>query len=128
MDYALLKSVHMACALLSGTGFVIRGLVALADPLRLKQFRIARVLPHLVDTALLASALAMVFQWSGGFAQAGWLHAKILLLLAYIGLGAQALSPRRSRAARAMAFVLACGCFALIVVSALTKTPLGIGG
>jgi len=127
MDYALLKSVHMTCAGLSGAGFLLRSMVALRDPDRLRRSRLARSLPHLVDTVLLVSALAMVFQWPGGFAQAGWLHTKIALLVAYIGLGAVALSPRRPRSLRIPAFALACACFGLIVASAITKTPLGLG-
>ena len=128
MDYALLKSVHITCAVLSGAGFLARAAVALRHPLLLRRWRAARVLPHAIHTLLLVTAVSMVFQWSGGFAEAGWLHAKIALLLLYIGLGTQALSPRRSPQARAIALLLACACFALIVASALTKTPFGLTG
>lgn len=126
MDYALLKSVHVGCALLSITGFIFRAALSLKDPARLQRFPLARILPHVVDTVLLAAAVGMLLRWPGGFWQAGWLHAKILLLLAYVFFGARALSARRTRPARIRALVLALTAFSLIVVSALTKAPLGL--
>lgn len=126
MDYALLKSIHVGCALLSIAGFIFRAALLRHDPARLQRFPLARILPHVVDTVLLAAAVGMLLQWPDGFWQAGWLHAKILLLLAYIFFGARALSARRAPSSRARAMALALAAFTLIVVSALTKTPLGL--
>ena len=55
MDYLSLKHFHMACAAASGCLFLLRGAWMLrASPLL--QQRWVKILPHLVDTALLASA------------------------------------------------------------------------
>jgi hypothetical protein len=68
-----------------------RQVAALQQPL-------VRVLPHIVDTVLLASAIAMaVISAQYPFA-AGWLTAKLIGLLIYIGCGTMALKRGRSQA------------------------------
>jgi uncharacterized membrane protein SirB2 len=124
MEYLLLRQVHVACAFLSIAGFALRGVLMLRGS-TLLQSRIARVAPHVVDTLLLASALALA--WLSGqypFAQA-WLTAKLLALIAYILLGTVALKRGRSKAVRAAAFALALGTVLYIVSVALTRDPYG---
>ena len=125
MLYLTLKAVHVGCAVLSISGFALRGILMLADsPLLAARF--ARVAPHVVDTVLLASALwlaALIGQYP--FVQ-GWLTAKVLALIAYIVLGTVALKRARGKAARAIAFALALGTAAYIVSVALTRDPLGV--
>lgn len=121
--YLALKHLHLTCVALSGLGFCLRGAWMLAESPRLKQ-RLPRVLPHLIDTLLLASALSMA--WLSGqypFVQ-GWLTAKFFGLLAYIGFGIMALKRGRTRALRARYFVLALTSYAYIVSVALTRSPL----
>ena len=124
MLYLTLKAVHVACAILSISGFALRGILMLADsPLLAARF--ARVAPHVVDTVLLASALwlsALIGQYP--FVQ-GWLTAKVLALIAYIVLGTVALKRARSKAARTVAFALALCAAAYIVSVALTRDTLG---
>ena len=124
MQYLTLKWIHIACAVLSISGFTLRGILMLLDsPLLTTRF--ARVAPHVVDTVLLASALwlaALIGQYP--FVE-GWLTAKVLALIAYIALGAVALKRARGKAARAAAFALALGAAAYIVSVALTRDPLG---
>lgn len=81
-----LSFIHMFCAYLSGAGFLIRGMLALVEHPVL-QHRVTKVLPHVVDTVLLASALGMVFSWSISVQYNTWIMAKLLALLAYIGFG-----------------------------------------
>jgi uncharacterized membrane protein SirB2 len=124
MAYLLLKQLHVACAILSVIGFAIRGALMLRDSPLLAS-RLARIAPHVVDTVLLASAIALA--WLGGqypFAQS-WLTAKVLALVVYIGLGTLALKRGRSKAARATAFALALATVLYIVSVALTRNPLG---
>lgn len=123
MSYLALKHLHVTCVVLSGLGFCLRGWWMASGSPRL-QARLTRVLPHLIDTTLLGSALAMA--WMSGqypFVQ-GWLTAKVLGLLAYILLGAMALKRARTRAARLRFFVLALAAYAYIVGVALTRNPL----
>jgi len=123
MSYLLLKQLHVACAFISIVGFALRGALMLRDsPLLRSAF--ARIAPHIVDTALLASAIGLA--WMSGqypFAQ-GWLTAKLLALLVYIGLGTVALKRGRSKRMRACTFVLALVTACYIISVALTRDPL----
>jgi len=122
--YLALKHFHITCVVLSGTGFALRGAWALAGS-PLARARLARVLPHVVDSCLLLSAIGLA--WMAGqypFVH-GWLTAKIVGLLAYIGLGMLALKPGRPLALRGAAFVAALATFSWIVSVALSKSPLG---
>ena len=58
MDYLSLKHVHMGCAAASGALFLLRGAWMLRASPALQQ-RWVKILPHLIDTALLASAIAL---------------------------------------------------------------------
>jgi uncharacterized membrane protein SirB2 len=125
MVYVLLKGVHAGSAALSIAGFVVRGVLMLRDSPWL-QSRLARVAPHVVDTVLLGSAIALA--WLSGqypFAQS-WLTAKVLGLLAYIALGTIALKRGRGRPVRAAAFVLALAAVTYVVSVAFTRNPLGL--
>lgn len=123
MIYLALKHLHVTCVVLSGLGFCLRGWWMLRDSPTLQQ-RLVRILPHVVDTLLLGSALSMAFL-SGQypFVQ-GWLTAKLGGLLAYIVLGAMALKRGRTKAIRARYFVLALLAYGYIVSVALSRNPL----
>ena len=101
--YLALKHFHITCVVLSGVGFALRGGWALAGS-PLARARLTRVLPHVVDSCLLLSAIGLA--WMAGqypFVH-GWLTAKIVGLLAYIGLGMLALKPGRPLALRGVKF------------------------
>ena len=122
MSYLALKHLHVTCVVLSGLGFALRGWWMLNDSPWLKA-RLAKVVPHVVDTVLLGSALAMA--WQSGqypFAQ-GWLTAKFFGLLAYIACGTMALKRARTKGRRVLFLVLALLAYAYIVSVALTRNP-----
>jgi uncharacterized membrane protein SirB2 len=123
MDYFTLKHFHMGCAALSGSLFLLRGSSMLGGSARLQQ-RWVKIAPHVVDTLLLASAVALAI-WSGQypFAQS-WLGAKVVALVFYIVLGSIALKRGRSKAVRTSAFIAALAVFAYIGAVAVTKNPL----
>ena len=123
MEYRTLLAVHISCVVLSGSGFVLRGVWMLADAERGKA-RWVRVLPHVIDTLLLASAIGLALTIHQYPLVHGWLTAKVVGLLAYIVLGSIALKRGRTRAIRTVAFAAALLCFAYIVSVALTKSPL----
>ena len=123
MSYLALKHLHVTCVVLSGLGFALRGWWMLNDSPLLKA-RLARVVPHVVDTVLLGSALLMAWQSSQyPFAQ-GWLTAKFFGLLAYIVCGTMALKRARTKGRRVVFLVLALLAYAYIVGVALTRNPL----
>jgi len=120
MNYLAIKHIHITFAALSGGFFLLRGLWMLAGS-PLLQRRWVKVVPHVVDTLLLTSALVMVF-WSGQypFVQP-WLTAKVLALVAYIVLGTVALKRGKTQGVRAFALLAALAVFAYIVAVALTR-------
>ncbi|MES2300439.1 MAG: SirB2 family protein [Pseudomonadota bacterium] len=120
MDYFALKHLHMSFAATSGMLFLLRGCWMLQESPMLNR-RIVRVLPHIVDTGLLATAITLAL-WSGQTPWGQpWLGAKVLALFVYIGLGTVALKRGRTRAVRIAAFAGALATFAYIVGVALTK-------
>lgn len=123
MSYLALKHLHVTCVVLSGLGFCLRGGWMLCEsPLR--QHRLTRIVPHIVDSLLLGSALSMA--WLSGqypFVN-GWLTAKLCGLIAYIVLGMMALKRGRTKAIRTRYFGLALLAYAYIVSVALTRNPL----
>jgi uncharacterized membrane protein SirB2 len=123
--YAALRQLHRACAVLSIAGFALRWAAGLAGQAWVRQ-RAARTLPHVVDTVLLGSALALAV--GAGFtpANAPWLVTKVVLLLVYIGLGLLALSPRRPRGLRVAAGAAALLVAGHIVAVAFVKHSAGL--
>jgi len=118
--YGVVKSVHIACVALSGAGFVLRGAWMMRGSPMLAR-RWVRVLPHVVDTALLASAVALTLNTGQYPLAQDWLTAKLLGLLAYIVLGTLALKRGRTMGIRISAFCGALLAFAYIVAVAITK-------
>jgi len=122
--YLALKHFHITCVILSGTGFALRGWWSITGSPRLRA-RLTRILPHIVDSCLLASAIGLAVMAEQYPFVHGWLTAKVLGLLTYIGLGAVALRPARPKGVRVAAFVGALATLAYIVSMALSKNPLG---
>ena len=122
-DYGIAKGIHVGAAALSITLFALRGAWMLSSPARLRE-RWVRIVPHVVDTALLVSALWLAWQFdSNGLPS--WLAAKVVALLVYIALGTLALRRGKTRNVRLAAFVAALATFGYIVSVAMTKSPLG---
>jgi uncharacterized membrane protein SirB2 len=126
MDYLTLKYLHESSAFVSLALFMTRGTWMISTPVRLKQ-RWVKVAPHVVDTVLLASAIALVWQLGGldTIGTQSWLAAKIVALLVYIVLGSIALKHGGTRKIRVAAFFAAIAVFGYIVSVAVAKSPWG---
>jgi uncharacterized membrane protein SirB2 len=125
LDYPTVKLVHQGAVALSLTGFLVRGAASLAGAAWVHG-KAARSLPHVVDTVLLLSALALAWLLRLTPGNAPWLLAKVAGLILYVGLGVVALRPGRSQAVRATAWGLALVVAGWIVSVAITKSPLGV--
>lgn len=125
LDYFTLKTVHMTAAALSIAGFTVRyAWMITGSPLR--ALRIVKVVPHIVDTVLLVSAVALAMQLGVAPWNAGWLAYKTIALFVYVGLGMVALRYGRTRRARIAIGALAIALFASIVWVAHYKSLLGV--
>jgi uncharacterized membrane protein SirB2 len=118
--YLAVRTLHVVCAALSITGFAARGVLMLLDSPLLKT-RFVRIAPHVVDTALLASAVWLAWFLGQVPFVHGWITAKVLALVAYIVLGSIALRRGRTKAARIAAFAAALAAAGYIVAVALTR-------
>jgi len=122
MVYTALKATHMSCALVSFTLFFARGIWIFSNPQRMKPAWV-RIVPHVVDSLLLLSAIGLVMvthQYPGDLV---WLNVKIACLLLYIGFGMAAFRFLKDRRWRLTAWVMALATFIYIVLVAVKRTP-----
>ena len=118
------KTIHLGCALLSFSGFVLRGWwMFRGSPLA--AHRLARIVPHVIDAGLLFSGIALAVAWHVAGLPLDWLVLKLAAVVAYIILGFVALHRGRSRAGRTAAFAAALLVFAGIVYLAHGKPLAG---
>jgi uncharacterized membrane protein SirB2 len=120
--YWTVKHLHQTTVAISLGLFLLRGIWMLMESPRLHAPWV-RVLPHLNDTILLASALYLAHLLGQYPFVNAWLTAKALALLVYIGLGTVALKRGRSKRIKAGAFAAAILTFGYIVAVALTQDP-----
>ncbi|MBX3712968.1 MAG: SirB2 family protein [Lysobacter sp.] len=123
--YPQLRTLHIACVLLSGALFLARGSAVLAGaawPMR----KPVRLTSYAIDTLLLAAALALVAILPMALFANGWLIAKIVLLLVYIVLGSFALKRARTQRGRALCFVAALATYLFMISVARAHHPLGV--
>lgn len=122
--YSLIKHIHVTCVVLTGIGFLLRGIWMLTGS-SLLSHRMTRWVPHVVDSVLLLSALALALMLHQYPFRDAWLTAKVLGLLGYIGLGSVALKRGRTGRQRLVAWLAALGVYSYIVSVAVTKQPTG---
>jgi len=121
--YMVLKHTHITFAALSILFFTLRGYWMLSTPEKLKR-RWVRIAPHIIDTLLLVSAIALTITVSQYPFTHSWLTAKLIALVSYIVLGTIALKRGKTRRTRTLAFIMALTCVAYIIWVALHHTPL----
>jgi uncharacterized membrane protein SirB2 len=120
---SLLKALHISCVAISYTLFFLRGIWMLNNACILQQ-RWIKIVPHLVDTLLILSAILLAYSIGQYPLHDDWLTEKFLALLLYIGLGSVALHYGRTKVQRLLAWLTAQAVFACIVVIAIRHAPL----
>jgi uncharacterized membrane protein SirB2 len=121
--YEIVKIIHVGCAMLTLVSFSLRGIWMLHWPGMLKQAAV-RIVPHVIDAVLLASAIVLMIQTRQYPLAQTWLTAKIAAVVVYIVLGSVALKRGRTRAIRISASVGALATYGYIVAVALTHDAL----
>ena len=97
--YLILKPAHVTFAVISLLGFSLRGYWMVKES-ALLQTKAVKILPHINDTLLLSSAIALVVMPRQYPIVVGWVSLKILLLILYIVCGTFALKHARTMAQR----------------------------
>lgn len=119
----IVKTVHAVSALISISGFIVRGVWMLRESPLLHR-RWVKIAPHIVDTVLLISAIVLAVQIAQYPFVNGWLTAKVIGLLLYIILGTLAIKRGKTKSVKTLAFFSAIIVFIYIVLVAITKNPL----
>ncbi|MEF9675210.1 SirB2 family protein [Pectobacterium aroidearum] len=118
--------LHLVTVGISISLFIIR-FFWLCRQSALLQQRWVKILPHINDTLLLISGIGLItLSHTYPFTpEQSWLTEKLFGVIIYILLGAIALGKRpRSQKVRWLAFVSALMCFGVVVLLALTQSPL----
>ena len=119
-----IKLVHVACVVLSGGLFTLRGMLMLGGSALANHATLKRA-SYAIDTTLLTAAILLVISTHQYPFVQGWLTVKVLLLPVYIVLGVFALRRGRTRTSRAAYLLAALATYAFIVSVAVTQSPLG---
>lgn len=123
--YPQIRSVHIWSVAASGSLFLLRGLALNLFGAGWVRAMPIRMLSWTIDTVLLTAALMLMTIVQQYPFIDGWLTAKVLLLIVYIGLGVVALRPERPRRMRILFWLAALAVFAFIVTIARAHNPLG---
>lgn len=123
--YFLVKHIHLTCVALSLILLFIRFFWMLRQSPMLDK-KLIKVLPHVVDTLLLVSALVLCVLINQYPFEQPWLTEKLFAVVAYIVMGYMCLKGR-TKALRWVALAGAMGWIALIVRLAITKQPVFFG-
>jgi uncharacterized membrane protein SirB2 len=123
--YFALKHIHVASVGLSYLLFFVRGVWMMRGS-PLLTHRAVKIVPHVVDTVLLLSAIALAVMIRQYPFSTPWLTAKVIGLVAYIVLGMLALRRAPTKQARIIAWIAAQMVFLYIVAVAITKDPLPV--
>ena len=119
------KLIHIATAFISIGLFILRGIWVQTNPERMKQ-KWVKIVPHINDTFLLASAILLAIGYQQYPFVHGWITAKVIALVAYIVLGMFALKRAKTQQQKMIFFILSILTFGYIVMVAVTKSVTGV--
>jgi uncharacterized membrane protein SirB2 len=122
--YAQIRAAHLLAVALSGTLFAARGLGVLAGS-GWPMHPVLRFSSYAIDTVLLTAALMLVAVLPSAAFANHWLTVKLMLVVAYIVLGAFALRRARTPRNRLRCYVAALVMFALVIAVARSHSPWG---
>ena len=122
--YPVLKYIHVTCVAISLAGFFLRGIWMLSDSPLLEQGWV-KIVPHVNDTVLLGAAIGLSISVQQYPFVHGWVTAKVLGLLGYIGFGMFALRRGSSKALRSAFWLAALASAGYVVSVALTRDSRG---
>ncbi len=120
--WPILNQLHVALALLTASSFCLRAYWMLGRS-PLLHASCWRWLPHVVDTLLFATGLAMAIGLSISPLDHPWLAVKLLAIVFYIVIGSIALKRGRTRGERVVALALSLLILVYIFAVALRHDP-----
>lgn len=121
--YLTLKTVHVAAAVVTIAGFILRGIWMLNASTKLQR-PVVKIAPHIVDTVLLLAGVGLLWLSRLNPLAQAWLLAKFAGLIAYVLLGTIAIRRGPTKRVRAIALFGAVAAFAYILGVATARSPL----
>ena len=118
--YMMAKHLHLTAVGLSILLFLVRFLYGQMNPAFLQK-KWVKVVPHIIDTILLLSAVWLCIILSQYPLVNGWLTFKVVGVIAYIGLGMMALKRAKTTPLKWGAFLAAIVVLGLTAKVAVTK-------
>ena len=123
--YPQLHSLHLLTVILSGSLFLLRGLLVAAGRGSRALAPLPRYLSYSIDTVLLAAAITLVAILPGAAFANGWLYAKLALLPVYVVLGFLALRSDPTSLRQRLCLAGALLAFAAMFLIARSHDPAG---
>jgi len=121
--YDGLKHLHTTLITLTVLFFIVRWGWTVSGSAMIQR-RWVKISPHVIDTALLVSALSIAWMgWRWPVVPHDWITAKVIALLLYIGLATFALKRASTPVGKTVAFVGALAVYGYMLAVALAKTP-----
>jgi uncharacterized membrane protein SirB2 len=122
VHYGGIRLLHVSCVILSGSLFLSRGLMRIADA-PAANHRVLRGASYVIDTTLLTAGVLLTLVIHQYPLTAAWLTTKVVLLIVYIALGLYALKLAQRRNTRIVAYLGALMTYTFIIGVALTHHP-----
>jgi uncharacterized membrane protein SirB2 len=123
--YPQLHALHLVAVVLSGSLFLLRGLLVATGRAGRALAPLPRYLSYSIDTVLLAAAVALVVILPAAVFANGWLYPKLALLPVYIVLGYLALRSDPDSLRQKLCLAGALLAFAAMFLIARSHHPLG---
>lgn len=123
--YTLTLYLHVTSAIVSISFFMLRGYWMLTENQWLNH-KFVKISPHIIDTLLLASAIALSMLISQYPFVTDWLTVKLFALIMYIVIGTIALKRGKTKTIRSWALAAAILAFGFILTVAYYHHPLGL--
>lgn len=124
-NYMAIKHIHMLCVVLSLSFFTLRAAWGFTGSQLLSKPWV-KISPHIVDTVLLLSAIALAAVYTQNLSMPlpAWIQAKIIGLVFYITFGILMFRASKNTAQRMAYFTLASLSFLYILAVAFSKQAL----
>jgi uncharacterized membrane protein SirB2 len=111
----------MTFALISIIGFMVRGILAIKQHAIMRN-KWLRILPHVNDTLLLSAAIFLAWSIRANPIHHDWLFAKIIALIAYIGIATVVIKTKGSETLQWTCYGIAVLIFSYIAAVAMTNS------
>ncbi|OUS39195.1 regulator SirB ['Osedax' symbiont bacterium Rs2_46_30_T18] len=121
--YIILKHSHLSLMLISVSLLIIRTLAVTVNAQWLQK-KWAKILPHVIDTLLLLSAIALMITIEQYPGADHWLSAKIIALFGYITFGTLAIKGNKNAASRIGMLLIALSFIVYMMIVAISKNPM----